>query len=109
MPEQEGNTLGPAGAKAPPAPRGHSLFGRVMWWLCYTVVAAVVVALFIFAEAWWMRGTIALIAIVTVIRFIQADRELHEKFRGHCCACGHDVFVDDPWCPHCGGSVKVVR
>jgi membrane protein YdbS with pleckstrin-like domain len=81
----------------------------VVWWLCYAVAAAVVVVLFVFADAWWMRGAIALIAVISVIRFVQAEKELREKFRGHCRACGYDVYVDDPWCPHCGGSVKDVR
>ena len=83
--------------------------GRLVWWLCYAVAATVVVAMFIADDAWWMRGAIVLIAVISVIRFVHAERELREKFRGHCRACGYDVYVDDPWCPHCGGSVKELR
>lgn len=99
-------------ARRPPAAihaREASFAGRLVWWLCYAVAAAVLGGLVVFADAWWMRGAIVLVAAISVIRIVRAERELREKFRGHCRACGYDVYIDDPWCPHCGGSVKELR
>jgi hypothetical protein len=106
MPDQPPRTLPYADAATPRAPRVRSIVGRWIWWLCYGVVAVAIVTMFVAADAWWIRGGVAGIALIGAIRIVRAERELREKFRGHCRVCGYDIYVDDEDCPKCGVGTK---